>query len=611
MVTALSLMGFAAAACGGGDEGGSAGDGDNSTGDGDGDTDSGDGDSMQSMGGSSGGVTCDIEERANGNVVVSCSDGMETVVEPSTPPAVDCSSDKNADGTTSVTCGEQDPIIVGSPTVGPASLVVQEGDRYVLVSVNDGEVTRTPLWGSELEGTPGGFLYEEGDDEFLFIFQHDDGGEWALHSIDMSGSEPGKQEQLLGATAGGQIFQMSRVTGGVMLWGDLYEDDKLEVIFVSLEADDFGTPSNISPLGLPADRDIGFISLAQDWRSMAYTSNESSDMTNEVFYVDLTEQPFAPLIANGTLVDEGEVSIHALLGETGDHLLYLADAQTNDVVEAYIVDVADGTPGSAKKVNGDLAGEEILNITVSPDGNWVALNISNNGGSEIQLVDVTGGSVQSRGTVLASETATLSTIGGSFAFTPDSGSFIFAGDYTTDDSVELYAVDLSVGDPQSATTLNAAFGYDRNVSQIVHSPSGRWLAYTANPDGIDDTELFAVRTNGSKHTRLNPDFPDNGASVRQVADISFASQVDHLVFSTVTDDTLHAAYTVDLTGNNAGDAMEVFTFETPNNVSKQGCNYSPAADYLACFHSGTGLNIVESDAGTLSVSTSGTYSFIE
>lgn len=105
----------------------------------------------------------------------------------------------------------------------------------------------------------------------------------------------------------------------------------------------------------------------------------------------------------------------------------------------------------------------------SPDGKTLALTLSRDGGSQLNLLDVSAVGSEPR------RIAQSSAIDTEPVFTPDGRSLYFVSD--RGGSPQIYRVALSGGNPERVT-----FGGTYNISPAL-SPDGRWLAYVSRING--------------------------------------------------------------------------------------------------------------------------------
>ncbi len=132
----------------------------------------------------------------------------------------------------------------------------------------------------------------------------------------------------------------------------------------------------------------------------------------------------------------------------GRRVVYVADQDTDNVMELYGVPIAGGTP---VKLNGPLS-----------DG-WDASS-------------------------------------GSFFISPDSSRVVFQTHDSADENTALYSVPITGG---TAVQLNGQLPLGGNVMQVQISPDSSRVVYRADEDVNEDYELFSVRLDGTDQVQLS------------------------------------------------------------------------------------------------------------
>jgi len=105
----------------------------------------------------------------------------------------------------------------------------------------------------------------------------------------------------------------------------------------------------------------------------------------------------------------------------------------------------------------------------SPDGRTLALTLSRDGGSQLNLLDLSAAGSEPR---RLAQSASIDT---EPAFTADGKTIYFVSD--RGGSPQIYRVSASGGTPERVT-----FGGNYNISPAL-SPDGRWLAYISRVSG--------------------------------------------------------------------------------------------------------------------------------
>jgi TolB protein len=137
----------------------------------------------------------------------------------------------------------------------------------------------------------------------------------------------------------------------------------------------------------------------------------------------------------------------------------------------------------------------------SPDGKTLALTLSRDGGSQLNLLDLSSAGSEPRRIVQSSSIDTEP------VFTADGKTIYFVSD--RGGSPQIYRVSVSGGTPERVT-----FGGSYNISPAL-SPDGRWLAYISRVSGafkLHVMELASGTTNAITDSNADerPSFSPNG-----------------------------------------------------------------------------------------------------
>lgn len=219
----------------------------------------------------------------------------------------------------------------------------------------------------------------------------------------------------------------------------------------------------------------------------------------------------APVKLNGTLVTNGDVYHIASafqFSPDGSHVLYLADQETDDLYELYIVPSGGGTPLKLNNslVNGGDVGHGLLQF--SPDGSRVLYRADQDQDEtfEIYSVPTVGGTPVKLNGPMAWGGDVFDYYGARFS--PDGTHVVYNADQEVDDRYELYSVPSNGGTP---TKLNGTLvpGGDAGGFWSI-SPDGANVLYVADQDTDGVNELYIVPTTGGTPTKLNGPLPFGG-----------------------------------------------------------------------------------------------------
>lgn len=387
--------------------------------------------------------------------------------------------------------------------------IEEEGQFELYLSRHDGG--QWPAEPVRLSGDPGvlalkraflepdgsGLVYGIGSVAWFTVEQY--------YFVDLSGEAPG-QPVPFGAGAGGLGEQLS-ADGSTFAY---VQDGEAWVVDL--------TGSSIAPVRVsqtPAGSGgVSALALAADGSKIAFAGDLVTDGVQELWVVELGgASPGTPRKASGALVSGGDVAtgisgaMH-YFSPDGRKLVFLADKTTEGVNELFIVDVADGTPGPAARVNGPPVSGGAVGDTIShgwgassrfsPDGRWIAYAADQRVDDVIELfvVDVSGSSPTGRQRV-SGDLAAGGAVGW-FWFAPDSSGLAYTADQEVDEVRQLYYIDLRSGAPAAAARVNGDLVTGGDVAFPTaylqpFSPDGRSIAYAADQRVDEREEVFLVR----------------------------------------------------------------------------------------------------------------------
>jgi Tol biopolymer transport system component len=237
----------------------------------------------------------------------------------------------------------------------------------------------------------------------------------------------------------------------------------------------------------------------------------ASERTNVFFepYYELFSAPAAggPVVQlSGALANGGDV--HAVFArQSGDRVLYLADQDTNDVVELYGVSLLGGPP---TKLNGPLAtGGNVSSqgFQFSPNGTRV-IYAADQLDTRIELFSVAalgGEAVRLNGVLPNGGDVTAS----SLRFSPDGSRVLYHADQNADETFEVFSVAAGGG---TGVRLNGPLvtNGDVRAEGLQFSPVGNRVLYTADQNKDEVYELFSVSGSGGTAVQLNGTLVEGG-----------------------------------------------------------------------------------------------------
>ncbi|MEQ9426339.1 MAG: FG-GAP-like repeat-containing protein [Cyclobacteriaceae bacterium] len=302
---------------------------------------------------------------------------------------------------------------------------------------------------------------------------------------------------------------------------------------------------------LTANHDVKFIRVSEDGTRVIYLEGHGSLLQpNELYTVPITGGSAVKL--NGTLVAGGTVGVgttpsldHFKISQNSASVVYMADEDTDDVVELYSVPIAGGTPtklngglvsggnviafeissdnntvfyradqdsdnvielysapiggGASTKLNQALVGDEdVTFFRVSPDLNTIVYSITDNGAANIYSVSSGGGS----STLLNDALLTNETING-FVISADNARVVYYLSNFIAMTHELFSVPIGGGTTVNLNGTLVAGGAVSLANPIPISPDGSTVVFAADKDTDEVVELYSVPITGGSQTKLN------------------------------------------------------------------------------------------------------------
>jgi Tol biopolymer transport system component len=286
----------------------------------------------------------------------------------------------------------------------------------------------------------------------------------------------------------GDIFATAVAPDGgrVVYMADQYVQNRQELF--SVPFDRSAAPVRLNSQG----QSVIAFAISPDGARVVYRNIGSN--TTELFSVPITGG--VPVRLNGALVAGGAVGNNNFMSPgfsmspDGTRVAYLADQDTNDVVELYSVPI----DGSAEpvKLNGALVfGGDVNESVFSADGTRVVFSADANHDGRVDLFSALADGSQPA-TELSEVTIALGDVI-SFRLSPDR--VVYEADQTVDARTELFSVLLDgSAPPVRLHTLNV----DRDVYDFRITPDGSHVVFSADFVTAGSFELFLAPIDGSK-----------------------------------------------------------------------------------------------------------------
>ena len=240
--------------------------------------------------------------------------------------------------------------------------------------------------------------------------------------------------------------------------------------------------------------------LSPDGTRVAYLANQDTDNVVELYSVPIGGGTATKL--NDTMAEGGNVpivDIPYLFSPDSSRVVYRADQDANGVFELFSVA---SIGGAVTKLNNTMVtGGDITdgNFLVSPDNSHVVYRADQDANNifELYSVPLAGGIAMKLNNTLVGG----GDVGkGTFAITPDSSRVVYRADQDIDGVDELYSVPLSGG---VVTKLNGSLvvGGDTGGPKIDSNSSS--VVYRADQDVNDVLELYSVPLSGGSVTKIS------------------------------------------------------------------------------------------------------------
>ena len=262
-------------------------------------------------------------------------------------------------------------------------------------------------------------------------------------------------------------------------------------------------------------------------------------------------QPNGPVRLNPSLVAGGDVYDFALSPD-GKFVIYVADQDIDTRYELYRINL--DAPGVAIKLNPALsANRDVMDFALSPDGAKVVYRSDSaiENIFELYLVDLAnpGTSVKFSGAL----TPAGSVLSG-YKFSPDGARVAYRADQDVLDRTELYSVPIA--SPGVSVKLNATLVQEGDVTRgFAFTPDSTHVGYVADQDVDTVLELYAVAL-------ANP-----GVAAKLNGALTAGGDVCNFTFSP---DSSRVAYCAD---QQTDDVTELFT--TPLSAPGTSTKLSP------------------------------------
>lgn len=328
----------------------------------------------------------------------------------------------------------------------------------------------------------------------------------------------------------GEVFDFVFSPDGTRI---AYVAELQQVGRTALYITELSNPGVATPFSAPLPASAGIApghSFSADGSLALYAANPQVDSQFNL-YIVATATPGVATQVNPPLVAGGNLFSGYRFSPDGSRVGYMADQDTDTVVELYTVAVA--APGVATRLNGPLvAGGDVCSFRFTPDSARVVYcaDQATDGVIEMFVADATASGTATRlNPPLAAGSAVAANL---FEVSPDGGYVVYRADLAVDGVNEIFRTDLTA--PGVATRLNGTLVVNGDVRNFRISGAGTHVTYIADEetDGIPGLYVVDVGAPGAS-TRLNPALPAAGRDIAQSAftangeSVLYRAQQDH------------------------------------------------------------------------------------
>lgn len=303
----------------------------------------------------------------------------------------------------------------------------------------------------------------------------------------------------------GAFYAISPDSSRVVYIADPEATDNLNQIYsVRIDA-----PTSATVLNGPlvSGGGVSGLAITGDGSKVAYLADQDIDTVTEL-YVRAIDGTGSVVKVNPALVATRAITAFKLVDDN-TRAVYVADQEVNDLNEMYVAPL-DGS-GTTTKLSGTMqaSGDVQAFLLLTPDNSRVVYlaDQDTDGVMEIysRAIDGSGSAVKVNAPLVAGGSVSTS----SFSITADSAYVLYRADQDSDEVVELYS--RPTDGSGSAVKVNGPLVSGGDVSQSQTSPSGNHVVYVADQDTDGVNELFSRPADGSGSvSKLNPPLVSGG-----------------------------------------------------------------------------------------------------
>lgn len=435
--------------------------------------------------------------------------------------ALPCTVVDNQDGTSTVSCPDGTDETWWTGFTGRIFYMADpENDttKQLYMTQIDGGIPTVFRLNDDLTtgGTVDYFLASANGQKVIYTANQDTVGTKELYLVDLSGLVPSAPVKVNGTlVTNGDVVDFRMNTAGTKVVYRANQDDenKYELYFVDISQAIPAASIKISPTLVSGGTVWDAFFLAENGSGVVFQAEADVDNKVEVYWVNLTNPtPAAAVKINDPLPsDSADIDYSSLSGD-GSTIVFRGDQDTLDDVRMYFVDVSTGTPTSPQDISGQLVASGAFIIQMlSYDGSKILYVADQDTNDVFNLYYIDMSDVSPSPVVLNNALAGGESIGMLFKLAPGGEGVLYdvrSGGY----GIGVYYVDLSGASPVAPEKLNSTLKVGGSSTMALSADASTAL-YVAAQDVDNVYDLYLVSlVDGvpASRTKLNYPLPVGG-----------------------------------------------------------------------------------------------------